>query len=148
MMRENKMTLHDILNYRNEMNPFAKMLHMETVEMREGYAKAVMPVGDELRNPQGAVHGGVLYTLADVAGGNAAASHGEWIATLDADFHYLRPALKLTSLTAEATELKFGKRVSVYDVKVSDQNGTVLASGTFTYASLGRKIEWNDSDKK
>ena len=142
------MTLHDILNYRNEMNPFAKMLHMETVEMREGYAKAVMPVGDELRNPQGAVHGGVLYTLADVAGGNAAASHGEWIATLDADFHYLRPALKLTSLTAEATELKFGKRVSVYDVKVSDQNGTVLASGTFTYASLGRKIEWNDSDKK
>ena len=148
MMRDNKMTLHDILNYRNEMNPFAKMLHMETVEMREGYAKAVMPVGDELRNPQGAVHGGVLYTLADVAGGNAAASHGEWIATLDADFHYLRPALKLTSLTAEATELKFGKRVSVYDVKVSDQNGTVLASGTFTYASLGRKIEWNDSDKK
>lgn len=141
------MTLHDILNYRNEMNPFARMLHMETVEMKEGYAKAVMPVGEELRNPQGAVHGGVLYTLADVAGGNAAASHGEWIATLDADFHYLRPALKLTSLTAEATELKFGKRVSVYDVKVSDQNGTVLAVGTFTYASLGRKIEWNDAEK-
>ena len=139
------MTLSEILNYRNQMNPFARMLHIETVELREGYAKAVMPVGEELRNPQGAVHGGVLYTLADVAGGNAAASHGEWIATLDADFHYLRPALRLTSLTAEATELKYGKRVSVYDVKVMDQEGTVLAAGLFTFAALGRKIQRDDN---
>ncbi len=135
------MTLEEILNFRNKMNPFARMLHMDTVELREGYAKATMPVGDELRNPQGAVHGGVLYTLADVAGGNAAASHGEWIATMNADFHYLRPALKLTSLEAEAVELKYGKRACVYDVKVRDQDGVVLAAGTFTYASLGRKIE-------
>lgn len=73
--------------------------------------------------------------------GTLTASYGEWTATLDADFHYLRPALKLTSLTAEAVELKYGKRVCVYDVKVRDQSGTVLAAGTFTYASLGRKIE-------
>lgn len=135
------MTLEEILNFRNEMNPFSKLLGIQTVELREGYARAVMPVAETLRNPQGAVHGGVLYTLADVASGNAAASHGEWVATMDADFHYLRPALQLESLTAVATELKAGKRVGVYDVKVSDQNGTVLATGTFTFAFLGRKIE-------
>lgn len=130
-----------LMSYRNEMNEFAKLLHIETVELREGYAKVVMPIGDALRNPQGAVHGGVLYTIADVAGGNAAASHGEWIATLDSNFHYLRPGLDLTALTAVATELKYGRRVSVYHVEVSDQNGTVLGVGTFTYAGLGRPIE-------
>ena len=130
-----------LMAYRNEVNAFAKLLHIEAVELREGYAKAVMPIGEELRNPQGAVHGGVLYTLADVAGGNAAASHGEWIATLDSDFHYLRPGLDLTALTAVATELKYGRRVSVYHVEVSDQNGTVLGVGTFTYTGLGRSIE-------
>lgn len=69
-----------LMAYRKEVNAFAKLLHIEAMELREGYAKAVMPIGEELRNPQGAVHGGVLYTLADVAGGSAAASHGEWIA--------------------------------------------------------------------
>ena len=123
------MNYEAILKFRNEMNPFARMLNIDAVELRQGYAKASMPVGKELLNPQGA------------------ASYGEWIATLDADFHYLRPGLNLTSLTAEAVELKHGKRVSVYDVKVSDQNGTVLAAGTFTFSSLGRKIELSDGEK-
>lgn len=132
-----------IMAYRNQVNAFARLLNIETVEMREGYAKAVMPIGDELRNPQGAVHGGVLYTIADVAGGNAAASHGEWIATVDSDFHFLRAGIDLASLTATATELKYGRRVSVYHVEVADQNGTVLGIGTFTYTSLGKAIETN-----
>lgn len=135
------MTLEEIRDYRNKSNPFGVMLHAETVELALGYAKAVMPITDEMRNPQGAIHGGVLYTLADLAGGNAAASHGEWIATVDADMHYLRPALNLTGLVAEAREVKYGRRISVYSVEVSDQDGNVLAVGTFTFASLGRKIE-------
>lgn len=135
------MTLEEIRDYRNKSNPFGVMLHAETVELALGYAKAVMPITDEMRNPQGAIHGGVLYTLADLAGGNAAASHGEWIATVDADMHYLRPALNLTGLVAEAREVKYGRRISVYSVEVGDQDGNVLAVGTFTFASLGRKIE-------
>ena len=135
------MTLEEIRDYRNKSNPFGVMLHAETVELALGYAKAVMPITDEMRNPQGAIHGGVLYTLADLAGGNAAASHGEWIATVDADMHYLRPALNLTGLVAEAREVKYGRRISVYSVEVSDQDGNVLAVGTVTFASLGRKIE-------
>ena len=135
------MTLEEIRDYRNKSNPFGVMLHAETVELALGYAKAVMPITDEMRNPQGAIHGGVLYTLADLAGGNAAASHGEWIATVDADMHYLRPALNLTGLVAEAREVKYGRRISVYSVEVSDQDGNVLAVGNFTCASLGRKIE-------
>lgn len=130
-----------ILKFRNDMNPFAQLLHIEATELGDGYAKAEMAVSEELYNPQGAVHGGVLYTLSDIASGNAAASHGEWIATLDASMNYLRPALRPTKLIADAHELKYGKRVSVYDVKVTDQDGTVLTTGTFTFASLGRKIE-------
>ena len=95
-----------ILKFRNEMNPFAQMLHIDATDLSEGYARAEMPVTEELYNPQGAVHGGVLYTLSDIAGGNAAASHGEWIATLDASMSYLRPALRPTKLIAEAHELK------------------------------------------
>lgn len=134
------MTIPEILHYRNQNNAFARMLGIETVDLQLGYARAVMPITDQNRNPQGAVHGGVLYTLADIAGGNAAASHGEWVATIDSDFHFLRAGLNIESLSAEATELKCGKRFAVYSITVKDNKDTVLAVGTFSYAFLGRKI--------
>ena len=134
------MTYEEIRQYRNEMNPFAKKLGIECVEIREGYARSEMKVDDSLRNPQGAVQGGVYYTLADVAGANAAACDGDMVATLDSDFHFLRAGLQLDVLKAEARALKRGKRISVFFVEVSDPDGKILASGTFTYSSLGKKI--------
>ena len=93
-----------------------------------------------MQGQQGAVPGGVLHVLADEAASSAAISHGQWVATICSDFHYLRPGLNTDSLVAEATEVKYGKRACVYDVKVFDQDGTELACGTFTVAMLGKNI--------
>lgn len=127
--------------FRNKTNQFAKFLGITCVESREGYAKCVLPVSDELRNPQGSVHGGVLYTLADVAAGNAASTYGIMIATQNADIYFVNAGLSLTELVAEATVLKHGKRSSVINTYVKDQDGKVLAYSTMTFASLGKPIE-------
>lgn len=135
------MKYEELIRHRNDTNPFARSLQIQCVEMDEGYARAEMPVSEQVLNPHGSVHGGVLFTLADVAGGSACASYGYAIATLDADFHYLRPGIGLTRLSASAHVLKRGKRICVFDVRVSDQDGTLLAAGTFTYSFLGDPIE-------
>lgn len=135
------MDMQAVMRFRNKNNTFARLLGIDITELTLGHSKSHMVVSDKLRNPQGSIHGGVIYTIADVTGGNAASSYGEKVATLDSDFHYLRPALKLESLTAEAVEIKHGRHVSVYDVKVTDQDGTVLAAGIFSYSSLGMPIE-------
>lgn len=129
-----------IRQFRNTCSGFPRFMRVETTELSEGYARAVMPVWDELRNPQGAVHGGVLHVLADEAASSAAISHGQWVATICSDFHYLRPGLGTTSLAAEATEVKRGKRACVYNVMVTDQDGTELACGTFTVTMLEKNI--------
>ena len=36
-----------ILKFRNEMNPFAQMLHIDATDLSEGYARAEMPVTEE-----------------------------------------------------------------------------------------------------
>lgn len=131
---------NEILTIRNRTNAFANMLGLELTEIREGYAKAEMDVTDQLKNPINSVHGGVLFTIADITGGGAAASHGNHITTIDGSFHFLRPGLQTTHLTAEARELKAGKNVLVYDVAVFDQNNVVLAEGIFSYMSLGKPI--------
>lgn len=130
-----------IKTFRNTCAGFPRFMQVETTELEEGRATAVMPVREELRNPQGAVHGGVLHTLADEAVSSAAISHGQWVATISSDFHYLRAGLNTTSLTARAREVKYGKRACVYSVEIADQDGIVLACGTFTVALLGREVE-------
>lgn len=121
-------------------NRTSALLHIETAELTAGYAKVCMPIQENLLDSQGAVHNGVLYTIADTAGGSAAAGYGEWIATMCADFHYLRPGLNVTALTAVAREVKYGRRACVYHVEVSDQDSRALACGTFTFARLGKPI--------
>lgn len=134
-------TPEEIRVYRNQTNRFAQYLGITCTEIREGYAKAVLPIKDELRNPQGSVHGGVIYTLADVAAGNAASSYGTMIATQNSDIYFLRAGLSLTELVAEATVIKHGKRANIVQVSIQDQDGTELAVTTLNFASLGKPIE-------
>ena len=44
-------------------------------------------------------------------------------------------------LTAQAQVIKYGKRISVFEVKITDENGRLLAQGTYTYYNLGKQIE-------
>lgn len=132
------MDYEKLIKIRNENNKFAQFLGMKTVEIQEGYAKATVSVTDQYLNPQGAVHGGLLFALADLAGGSAACSRGDYIATLNSDFHYLRAGLNVTTLYAEAKEIKYGKRAMIFDIKVTDQTEKTLATGVFTFMSIGK----------
>lgn len=134
------MDLKRILETRNATNAFANMIGLKISDIKEGYARCDMDVTDKMKNPIDSVHGGVLFTIADVTGGAAAASHGYMITTLDSSFHYLRPGIGTKKLYSIAKEIKHGKNVSVYDVSVLDEKDVVLAEGIFTYMSLGQKL--------
>ena len=131
------MSIEEIRNYRNEYNHFANLIGLTITEMGEGYGVTKMAVTDQMRNPVGSVHGGAIATTADVAGGSAASSLGHPVTTLDCSLHYLRPGLSdCTEIIGRGTVIKGGRRVIVVDVEVSGQDGTVLARGIYTYATL------------
>ncbi len=126
---------------RQARNAFCNSIGLTIMEIREGYSRSCLPVRDMHMNPVGSVHGGVMFTMADTTAGSAASSHGTAVTTLDSTIHFLRPGLHTDCLYAEATEVKHGKRVSVYQVEVTDDRGELLATATFTFASLGRPID-------
>ena len=47
----------------------------------------------------------------------------------------------LPTAVAEAREIKHGKTVSVYEARVTNQDGILLGTGTFTFFQLDQKIE-------
>jgi len=133
------MDCDEIMKIRNRDNSFSAYLGIMTTEMRPGYAKGEMAVTPNLRNVIASVHGGVTYTLADTIGGAAATSHGFYVTTVSGNFNYLAPALDTEKLIAVAQEIKVGKRITVCDVKIYDDDDRLLAMGVFTYSNLGRR---------
>ena len=140
---EDGLNLEKVMRERNQDNRFARMLGITVVEMRRGFAKASMAISKDVKNPIGSVHGGCLFTLADVVCGAAASSYGMQVTTLDSSFHFLRAGLDdCRELSATAQVIKHEKRVTVLETKVTDQTGRVLCAGTFTYMSLGKALPY------
>lgn len=135
------MDFEKLKNFRNRQNEFGKTLGIRITDIQEGRAEVVMEISEKMLNPIGSVHGGCLFTIADTAGGAAASSYGYHITTMDSSFYYLRAGLGTTELKATAETIKHGKRTTVVRVLVADQDGVVLAEGTFSFMSLGKAIE-------
>jgi len=136
------MEFEKYMNFRNDSPGFNKDIGMVVTEMRDGHARLELEI-DYARhgNPIGSVHGGVIFALADSAGGVAAASKGSYVTTVSGDINYLNPAIHVKKLIATTRELKAGKNILVYDVTISDENEKVIAESRMTYYSLHKKIE-------
>ena len=116
--------------------PYTAALGMELQEVRPGYARAVLPALEQNQNHLGGIHGGALFTLADTVAGAACLAHGKMATTVDADIHYLAPVAGDCNVICEATEVRQGRTVGVYDVIIHDGAGKSFVKATFTYYIL------------
>ena len=135
------MDYQKLLEFRNLRNRFTQKLNIYLTEVRPGYAKVEKTVSEDDLNPLGYAHGGLYFTMVDNAAGSAAAAHGIIMVTSNANYNYFRSAELGDHLTAEATEIKYGQTLAVYDVRVTNQNGVLLGSGTFTFCTTGQTLE-------
>ena len=135
------MDLKKILDSRNANNPYAALLGIRVEEIGPGTARAVMTLEPRHLNPVGVPHGGVYFSLADTACGSAMASHGYYAVTISTSYEFLRSGRPGDTLSAGAREIKGGKTICGFDVRITNQEGTPLGSGTFTFYKLDREIE-------
>lgn len=136
------MDYQKIVDFRNQNNPYPRRQGIVVEEIRDGYARVTKTITAQDVNPLGIPHGGVYFTMADTASGSAMASYGYKAVTLDASYHFFRSAAVGDLLTAEAREIKPGKTVCVYEVRITGRDGALLGSGTFTFYRLAEKLEF------
>ena len=79
-------------------------------------------------NFQGSPHGGVIFSLADVAFGAACNSHGHDAVALSVTINYLAAVTPDSVLLAEAREIKQGRRAGFYELRVSTEDGRAVAT--------------------
>lgn len=131
-----------IVEYRNKRNRFARKLGMVVESISPGAARVVKTIEEDDLNPLGRAHGGVYFTLADSAAGSAMVAKGYAAVTVNAGYNFFRGAAVGDTITAEAVEVKTGNTICVFDVRVTDQRGVLLGTGTFTFYRLEEKIEF------
>ena len=102
-------------------------LGMELIEVRPGYARMQMTVREDMVNLHGTTHGGLVFTLADSAFAYACNSHNKVAVASSCSIDFLRPAHLGETLTATAVEQALIGRSGVYDVRVENHKGELVA---------------------
>jgi len=127
------------------MSAFNRLLGIRGESVGEGHCVLLLPVREEFvgdpRRP--ALHGGVLSTLVDTAGGLAAWTAlppGESVSTVDLRVDFLEPAGLGAPLRAQAELARKGNRVCAVRVAVT-QTGRPVAEGRGVYNIHRRKEE-------
>ncbi len=112
---------NELLKFIQDLIPFNRFLGIQIAEAREGFVRLELPfrpefVGDGARP---ALHGGVISTLIDTAGGFSVWTKidlEDRVSTIDLRVDYLAHG-KAETLIAEATVVRVGNRVGVTDIR-------------------------------
>ena len=87
-------------------------------------------------NPLKTAHGGLIFSLLDVATGVAARSGGRMTVTQDANIYFLRPGKNTEKLTAKGRVIKEGRQIGLCEAEIFTDDGTLIAKGTATVVYL------------
>ena len=110
---------------------FAAMIGAELIEIRQGYARARMLVTPEHLNGAGQCQGGAIFTLADLAYAAAVNSHLTLTVAISTNITYVSNVSE-GYIYAEATEVVNHRRVPFTEVRVTAEDGRLLAIFTST----------------
>lgn len=117
--------------------PLKDYLQME-IGGEDGVAVARLELGDQHMNPNGVVHGAVLFALADTAMGRATMSvldEGQFCATVELQLRFIRPASN-GLLAAHTKVVKKGRAIVHLDSQITDQDDRLIATATGTFAVI------------
>jgi acyl-CoA thioesterase len=108
-------------------DPWAQALGIEFLELARGYCRVALTLKPHMLNYQGYPHGGVIFSLGDVAFGAACNSHGATSVALSMTISFLAAVTPGSRLIAEARERRQGRRAGFYDITVSTEAGVAVA---------------------
>jgi acyl-CoA thioesterase len=105
----------------------SKGLGMRLDDVGPGRARLSMVVTEAMANGHGICHGGFIFALADSTLAFACNTYGEHAVTQHCAITFVLPARSGETLTAEAVERTRSGRSGIYDVRVINAAGDVVA---------------------
>lgn len=110
--------------------PFADLMGVEVLERGKARVTGRLLVRDDLCTAGGILHGGAFMAFADALGaigGFLNLEPGARTTTLESKTNFLGSAKAGTTVHGEATPLHIGRRSSVWQTRITNDDGKLLA---------------------
>ncbi len=130
-----------LMAYGNNSEPFLTHNFMRTADLSDGTATVVLPMHTESLNRWGGAHGGILFSLCDVAMGMSIATlRQETMVTVNANIDYLSFAPAGSTLTAVGKVERIGRKLAFASAEIRDQTGKLLAQSHCVMCFTGQSL--------
>ena len=119
--------------------PFAELLGIRILSAAPERLTAEMIVRDDLCTQPPVLHGGAVIAFADSLGGYATMlnlADGASTTTIESKTNFLAPAPVGTTVSGECTALHRGRRTMVWQTRITNAHGRLLAIVTQTQMVL------------
>ena len=132
-------TLEEI-NHRAK-NSHIEYMAIEFIELGADFLSAKMPVDTRTMQPMGILHGGATCSLAETVG-SAAANFcvdltQKMCVGLEINVNHIK-AVRGGFITATARPIHLGKSTQIWDIRIMNDHGTLIAISRLTMAVLSR----------
>ena len=131
-----------LLNLALDSEPFDVHNHVKIVAVDDGWAQVEVEIHPETLNRWGTPHGGVLFTMADVAAGMALLTLRQEVTfTVSSSIEYLSAAPGTGKLTAVGSVEKMGGHMGFSRTDIRDEGGKLIAALRTVMYLTGRPLE-------
>ena len=130
-----------LLHFCNDNEPFLTHNYMRMADTDDGTATIVLPMHENSLNRWGGAHGGILFSLCDVAAGMAIMSlRQEMVVTVNASIDYLAAAAAGSTLTAVGKVDRMGGKMVFCSGEITDETGKVIVQARCVMSFTGRPL--------
>ncbi|MGH6870720.1 MAG: PaaI family thioesterase [Rhizomicrobium sp.] len=119
--------------------PLARLLGIEILEATKARVVGRLKVRPDLCTGWNTIHGGTVMSFADVLGATGAylnLPEGASTTTIESKTNFIGPAKEGTTVTAESLPVHIGKRSSVWQTRITREDGKLVAIVTQTQLVL------------
>jgi 1,4-dihydroxy-2-naphthoyl-CoA hydrolase len=137
--REGEDSMDPTARFQRELPPFPRWLGITVTSAAQDRVVAELTVREELCTAGEIIHGGAIMAFADTIGALGTVMNlreGQGTTTLESKTNFFFPGPVGTHLIAEATPLHRGRRTQVWETRLTNQDGRLVAKVTQTQMVL------------
>ena len=124
-----------------EKEPFAKAMQINLVNLELGYSVVEMDYDPEkMNNIYARAHGGAVFALIDEAFETAGQTDGTIAVALNVNVTYVSSPQPGVKMRAEAKRISQTKKTAIYDIRVSADDGNLIATCSALAYRTGKPI--------
>ncbi|PJN86609.1 PaaI family thioesterase [Bacillus sp. mrc49] len=124
--------------------PYASFLGMKLTKLGPGKAEAELTPSEHMLNSHGAVHGAIIFSLADYAFAAASNSYGKVAVGVSNGIQFISAGKRGETLVARAKEIKKNHKLAWYHIEVAAEAELIATMEAMVYRKNQYFIDQDD----